>query len=153
MSQRHPRTAHWGHFDSTGVVFFGQPISVLTAEKSGGHNYKRQWEGKCWLWEEKWGVISLIFLICGSPSSLRGYSISPDKSRNDIPLTQTATHHYMHYLCFVSLSGLFYFQTKEGHSTSLLLHSQVDFCCKTPHLHSEYFLYYVISFLLFFQQR
>lgn len=29
------------------------------------------------------------------PRSLRGYSISPDKSQNDIPLTQTAAENYI----------------------------------------------------------
>lgn len=61
---------------------------------SGGHNYNRQWKRKCWHWEEKRGVILLIFLICGSPESLRGYSISPDKSPNDIPHTETVTQKY-----------------------------------------------------------
>lgn len=53
--------ARLGHSDLLRLVFFGQAISALTVQKSGGYNYNEQSKGKCWHWEEKRGIIELIF--------------------------------------------------------------------------------------------
>lgn len=53
--------AHLRHSDLLRLVFFGQTISALSVQKSGGCNYNAQRKGKCWHWAEKQGVIELIF--------------------------------------------------------------------------------------------
>lgn len=151
MSQQHQQMTRWGILIQPGLFALANQFLRSLYKKSGGHNYNWQWKGKCWHWEEKWGVISLIFLICGSPRRLRGYSISPDKSPKDIPPTQTATHkdiNSLYYLHLVSL--LVYFELKRAKAFSFPSLSQVNLSlCKNSTFLLWLSFIYIMSSLTF----